>query len=465
MSLDDAFAAFIAIGILILAGKWIRRRLAFLRRLFLPSSIIAGLLALLLGPQGLGRIPGTGGIWTAEILDVWSRLPGILISVVFASLFLGKSLPGMKNIWSKAGPMVAHGQTMAWGQYVVGIALAMFVLVPVWGSSPMAGALIEIGFEGGHGTAAGLGDTFRELGFADGADMALGLATIGVVAGVLLGTTAINWAVWKQYIAPPGRSPQEEEELAEHETRERCEADDLRDKAIEPLSFHWGLVGASIGLGWLLLNGLIWLESALLSPLGWPELFRHVPLFPLAMIGGVVVQALGDRFGVARLIDRQLMNRISGSALDLLIVAAMGALSLDAIGANTGPFLLLAAGGIVWNVFGFAVLARLMFPRDWVPNGLANFGQGMGMTVIGLLLIRMSDPQNRSGAMEAFGYKQLLFEPVVGGGLFTAMSLPLIYNFGPGPVLAGTTALMAAWLVGGLWMARKRRSSQRATGL
>ena len=457
--MDNAFAAFIIIGILILAGKFIRRRLAFLRRLFLPSSIIAGLLALLLGPQGIGRISGINGMWTEAILEVWSKLPGILISVVFAALFLGKSLPGIKKIWSKAGPMVAHGQTMAWGQYVVGISLAMFVLVPVWDSSPLAGALIEIGFEGGHGTAAGLGNTFRELGFADGADMALGLATIGVIMGVLLGTMAINWAVWKQYIAPPGRSPQDEEAMAEHETREKNEADDLRDKAIEPLSFHWGLVGSSIGLGWLLLKGLIWLENALLTPLGWPELFRHVPLFPLAMIGGVAVQSLGDRLGYAKLIDRQLMNRISGSSLDILIVAAMGALSLDAIGANTGPFLLLATGGILWNIFGFAILARLMFPRDWVPNGLANFGQGMGMTVIGLLLIRMSDPQNRSGAMEAFGYKQLLFEPIVGGGLFTAISLPLIYQFGPGPVLAGVSALMTAWLIGGLWLVRRRKSS------
>jgi len=459
MSMDNAFAAFIAVGILILVGKWIRRRLAFLRRLFLPSSIIAGLLALLLGPQGIGRIPGVNGIWTEEILEVWSKLPGILISVVFAALFLGKSLPGIRKIWNKAGPMITHGQTMAWGQYVVGIALAVFVLVPVWGTSPLAGALIEIGFEGGHGTAAGLGSTFRELGFADGADMALGLATIGVIMGVLLGTVAINWAVWKQYIAPPGRFPQKEEELAEHETRERYEYDDLRDKAIEPLSFHWGLVGTSIGLGWLLLKGLIWIENVLLTPLGWPELFRHVPLFPLAMIGGVAIQSLGDRFGFARLIDRRLMNRLSGSSLDILIVAAMGALSLDAIGANTGPFLLLATGGVLWNVFGFMVLARLMFPKDWVPNGLANFGQGMGMTVIGLLLIRMIDPQDRSGAMEAFGYKQLLFEPIVGGGLFTAMSLPLIYQFGPGPVLAGVTVLMGAWFAGGLWLARKRKSS------
>lgn len=445
-------------GLMVL-GKWIRKRVSIFRKMFLPSSIVAGTLALLLGPQVLGRFFDassnlSNGLWSEPVMEVWSGLPGVLISVVFAALFLGKPLPGIGKIWQKAGPMVAHGQTMAWGQYVVGIGLALFVIVPIWDTSPLVGALIEIGFEGGHGTAAGLGDTFRELGFADGADMALGLATIGVVAGVLLGTLAINWAVHCGHIPPPNLEAEDKEALEEYENREEPDHHEMSDQSIEPLSIHLGLVALSIGLGWVFLEGLVQFEARVLMPLGWPELFRHVPLFPLAMIGGVVVQALSGPLGYARLIDRTLMNRISGCALDLLIVAALGALSLEAIGGNVGPFVLLAVAGIAWNLFGFFVLARLMFPKDWAPNGLANFGQGIGMTVVGLLLVRMSDPKNRSGAMEAFGYKQLLFEPIVGGGLFTAASLPLLYQFGALPVLIGVTIMMLAWLAFGLWKFR-----------
>lgn len=463
MSLESVFFAILLIAVLLLAGKWTRRRVGLLQRLFLPSSIVAGVFALLLGPQVLGRFftedsGWANGLWTPSVLEVWSSLPGIFINVVFAALFLGKGIPSLAAIWRSAGPMVAHGQTIAWGQYVVGLGLVLVMLSPLWGINPMAGALIEIGFEGGHGTAAGLGDTFRELGFEDGADLALGLATLGVVMGVILGTVAINWAVWKGHIERPDRSAVEDEELAEHENREPPVDRHFSDRSIEPLSIHLGFVGVSIALGWAILQGIVWLEGALLVPLGWPELFRHIPLFPLAMIGGVIVQILGGRLGYAKLIDRNLMNRISGTALDLLIVAALGALSLEAIGAHVGPFVLLALGGIAWNLFGFFVLARLMFPRDWAPNGLANFGQGMGMTVIGLLLVRMSDPHNRSGAMESFGYKQLLFEPVVGGGLFTAASLPLIYHFGAGPVFVGVTVVMAGWLIFGLWKFGPRRT-------
>jgi glutamate:Na+ symporter, ESS family len=155
---------------------------ALFGRLFLPSAILAGTLGLLLGPQVLGRMhdawfePDTwlaGGLFPENTLAIWSQLPGLLISIVFAGLFLGKVIPGPRAIWRRAGPMVAHGQTLAWGQYVIGLLLVLVLLTPVFGVSPMAGALIEIGFEGGHGTAAGLAGTFRDLGFESGADLAL----------------------------------------------------------------------------------------------------------------------------------------------------------------------------------------------------------------------------------------------------------------------------------------------------
>ncbi len=425
MEADSVLVAVLVLALLILLGKWIRRSSRVLGRLYVPSAILAGVLALLAGPQGLGRLVPDDrlptGLWSEAMLDTWSAMPGLLISVVFATLFLGKAIAPPGEIWEKAGPMVVHGQALAWGQYVVGLLLVVLLLRPWTGIDPMAGALIEIGFEGGHGTAAGLGDTFRELGFASGLDLALGMATVGVVGGVLMGTILINWAVWRGHLEPPDEvSDDEAEAMSSPELLEEEKGRGFTDKALEPLSIHLGFVAVAIGVGWLLLEALILAERHLLVPLGWPELMEHIPLFPLAMVGGVLTQLVGMKTGFAELIDRGLMNRIGGLSLDLLIVAALGTLSLDVLGENLPVLVVLILGGIAWNLFGFWILARLLFPENWVANGLANFGQGMGMTVVGLLLVRMADPRNRSGAMEAFGYKQLLFEPVVGGGLFTA---------------------------------------------
>lgn len=447
------------IGALLILGKVLRNLIKPLQHFYIPSSVIAGIAALLLGPQVLGRLSGfffgsslgfDFGLWPQEVLKVWSGLPGILINIVFAGLFLGKFLPSPRNIWKKAGPMVAHGQALAWGQYVVGLSIALILLRLGFSFSPLAGALIEIGFEGGHGTAAGLADTFRNLGFSDGADLALGLATLGVVAGVLLGTVFINWGARKGYIEKKDITSTIYGEPVNKEILDDTSIESsYKDRAIEPLSIHLGVISLAIGLGWVFLRSLVWLEAFFLVPWGWPQLMPHVPLFPLAMVGGVAVQKIALVTGFGDKISRKLINRFSGMALDILIVAALATISLSAIGDNFTLFFLMALGGILWNVWGFFVLARVIFKKNWFIYGLANFGQGTGMTVIGLLLVRMADPLNKTEALEAFGYKQLLFEPVVGGGIFTAASLPLIAEFGLIPMLTAVTLVMLGWIIYG----------------
>ncbi len=462
VSLPNVFWAIVLIGLFLLVSNVLRARTRWIQALFLPSSIIAGFLVLVLGPQVLGVAVTSAageeallanGLFPESILTAWRGLPGLLINVVFAALFLGKAIPGIREIWVRAGPQVVFGQTLAWGQYVVGISLCLLVLTPVFGIHPMAGALIEIGFEGGHGTAAGMAASFRELGFAEGADLALGLATIGLVSGVVIGTILINWAARRKYIEvesePDVTCSVDPKDLTREQIQELERNRTQEEQSTDPLSIHLGVVALAIGIGWLIKEGLIGLEQATWARNDGPELIRHIPLFPLAMIGGVIIQIFLDRTGMGHHLSRRLMNRISGMALDFTIVSALGTLSIMALGEHLVPFLSLAAAGILWNVTAVIVLAPRLIPYDWFERGIGDFGQSMGVTVTGLLLMRMADPPNRSGSLESFGYKQLLFEPVVGGGLFTAASLPLIVEFGPRFVLMLTGGITLFWLVFG----------------
>lgn len=479
MGVADALVGIAWAAALIALAKLAHRRLPLVQTLFIPSSIVAGLAALLVGPQVLGRLldapgvpdPLSGGLVPEAVLDGWAVLPALLINVVFAGLFLGKRIPSLRDILRLAGPQVALGQTLAWGQYVIGILLAALVLSPVFGLPVAAGALIEIGFEGGHGTAAALAGTFEEFGFAEGADLALGLATIGLIAGVLIGLAIINWGVRSGRIDPEavaegaaGSDDREtREQLAELDEREPPPLDD--GHSVDPLAVHLGFIALAIGVGWVLREGLIALESATWARDGGLRVFLYVPLFPLAMIGGLIVQLTLDRFGAGHHVDRALANRISGAALDLVIVAALGTLSLTVIGQYLVPLLILAVAGLAWCVGGFLLLAPRIVPSYPYQRGLADFGQSTGMTVTGLLLVRVADPGGHTRAVEGFGYKQLLFEPFVGGGIFTAVSVPLLAQLGPWPVLAVSSLLLAASLGGGLWYARVlRRRSAAAAG-
>jgi glutamate:Na+ symporter, ESS family len=451
----------LVLGVLLLLAKLVRIRSRLAQKLFLPSSIIGGFVALLVGPEVLGAIAGaiggddaplTGGVWPEEFLEVWSTLPSLLISVVFATLFLGETIPRLKDAAGLAGPQLALGITMASGQYVIGLLLALLLLTPVFGLDPMVGALIEVGFEGGHGTAAGLGDTFAELGFEEGQDLALGLATVGVVSGVVVGIALINWGVRTgraQVLESDAKtSLAEQRGLYERESQPEAAKMTVRTASVEPLAIHFAIVAVAILIGAAFLEALQALEEALW--IDTVELFAFVPLFPLAMIGGVVVQMVVDRRDATRIVDRQMMLRIQGIALDLLIVSALATLSIQAIADNLVPFLLLAGAGVAWNVGVFAFLAQRMIPRFWFERGIGDLGQSLGVTATGLILIRVADPDTATPALEAFGYKQLGFEPFFGGGLITAASLPLIVQFGALPLLIGMAVLLVFTLAVGI---------------
>lgn len=456
MTAEIVGLSILIVGAMLVLAKIIRINVGFFFEVFLPSSVIAGLLLLLLGPEILGRITGMeNGLFTEPLLNSMKTFPGLLISVIFASLFLGKRIPSLKEIWMSAGPQAAFGQTIAWGQYVVGLLLALLILAPLFGANPMVGALIEIAFQGGHGTSAGLADTFVDLGFSEGADLAVGLATVGVVSGVIFGVLIINWGVRNgktNYLSDPSALDESElRGIVDPEDRKSYGKLSVNPESIEPLALHVGVIAIAILLGFGMLEGLLWIENATWGRSGEFAIIKYLPLFPLAMIGGVIVQILLDKFDKNNLVSRGMITRVQGLALDFLIVSAIGTLSLQVIGENIAVFLILALAGIGWNLFAFFFFARRMIPKNWFERGIGDLGQSMGMTAAGLMLIRIVDSEGNTGAMEAFGYKQLMFEPLIGGGFMTALSVPLIGQFGPVPVLIFAFIVMMIWMALGLF--------------
>ncbi|MEM7714952.1 MAG: sodium/glutamate symporter [Cyanobacteria bacterium P01_A01_bin.68] len=474
--LIDVFWAYTLIAILILVGRFIRQRIGLFKSLFIPSSVVAGVIALLLGPSALGAIIKAtigadsafiNGIFPEAILTVWSKSPGVFINIVFATLFLGQIIPGWGQIWRQASPQAAFGQILGWGQYVIGLILGITVLTPIFGLPPIAASLIEVAFEGGHGTSAGMAETFKELGFAEAADLSLTLATIGLVSGIIIGTWLIDWG------RRTGRIQQLQEEVSlginedsihthteEHPSTTAARERLFKDLLIDPISLNFGFVGLAVAIGWLILQALGFIESITWGSGDGLKLIAFVPLFPMALIGGILVQLLLVRTNRSYMVSRPLMERIGGLALDVTIVTALASISLTALGSNLVPLLILAVAGIVWNVCVYVFLAPKLIPFFPNERGLGDLGQSMGVTATGILLLRMVDPDNRTGAFECFAYKQLLFEPILGGGLFTAAAPALIVRYGSIPMLFFTSAILAFWLIFGFWNCNKLRNNQ-----
>ena len=346
--------------------------------------------------------------------------------------------------------MIAFGSTMAWAQYVLGILLVLLFLAPVFDVNPLAASLIEISFAGGHGTAAGLAPTFEKLGWSEGTDVALGLATVSIVTAVATGILFVNIhhrrhrhsvdaTLWKLQQKQAIRGGYNLIRFSEKIT-------------VRPSSVIINILAfaAAIAIGWAILKALQISEEWILSSVTEARFFAYVPLFPLAMIGGLIVQLVLKKFKKQHFIQRRTAEIISAIALDLLIVSAIATVSLNTISSNLPIFITFAVAGIAFIIACFFVLAPRMFASHWFERGMTDYGQAMGMTATGLLLNRLVDPVNRLKIREAFAYKQLIFEPFMGGGLVTATAVIFMFEFGLIPVLVFSIIAMIFWLVVGL---------------
>ena len=458
LRLFDVLVAFVGLCLLLLVGTALRQRMRWLRALGIPEALVAGLLGLLIGPFG------PWSIFPEQVYRIWSQTPGVLISLVFATLFLGQRLPSPGVIWNRAAGQTAFGMVLGFGQYLVGGLLVLLVLQPLFGTSPLMAALIEVGFEGGHGTAAGLGPTFRELGFPAGETLGLAMATVGVLTAVLLGSTLVVFGRGRQWLARLDRARSDtaavdpmsaEERLNLERAAGTVDPDTPRSMTIDALTLNVALAGGAVGLG-ILLKALL---TGLGGVLGGPDsanLIRAIPVFPLAMVGGLTVQVVLQRTRQTDLASPVAQASLGSVAMDLLITAAMASLNLPLLEENWIPFVALAVAGLTWNVCALLFLAPRIFRDHWFERGIADFGQGTGVTATGLLLLRMADPRGRSRAMEAFSFKQLLFEPFLGGGLVTALSPVLIASWGLPLFSAAALALTLASLGFGLRLGRAR---------
>jgi ESS family glutamate:Na+ symporter len=433
---------------ILLGARFLKRQSTWLKKLFIPSSLLAGLIGLTLGPQVLVLI-------SSDTTKYWAMLPKYLIIVVFAGLFLGKHIPSRKEIWRTASSQIAFGNTLAWGQYVIGIGLTMLILTPLFNTPPIAGALIEISFEGGHGTSAGLAPVFDKLGWSAGTDIALALATLSIFAAVISGILIVNWQ--KRKIG----TVDDEEEWERQQRRNIRSGYNLYNLGTKIVSSPGAIIRAigayavAIGVGWVMYQLLIWGEAMTLDRLTDLRFMPYVPFFPFAMVGGLIVQFSLHHYQKQHLVRRRIAEVIASIALDVLIASAIATVSLNAIATNWEVFVVLGVAGIVWILFSFFWLAPRMFSNFWFEKGLTNIGQSMGTTATGFMFQRLVDPSNTSGARESFSYKQLVFEPFLGGGIITATSLVVIYELGSTFALITALIVFVFWLIVGFKLGKR----------
>ncbi|WP_054950188.1 sodium/glutamate symporter family protein [Numidum massiliense] len=318
------------LGVLLLVGVVLRVKVKLFQKFFISAALIAGTLGLVLGPYGLGVLP-------AEMTESWGALPGALITVVFAPMLMGMTVPNPKKVGNIIMPQLYFGYIGECLQVSIPFILTALLLTPLWDVNGMFGSIVEIGFSGGHGTAGGMVDVFDTLGWSDGGPLGMTSATVGLLVGIVVGMILINYGVRKGYTSVV-KNVQELKvtqagDLLPRDKQSVGAKVTLNKDAIESFAFHAALISLAILIGW-----------GMQVVIG--QWIAGMPLFPLAMVGGLIVQLLLGKTRWAAAVDRATFQRIQGLALEFLIVGATyGALPVGLV--------FLAVG------IGLCVLARV----------------------------------------------------------------------------------------------------------
>ena len=385
-----------------------------LERIGLPIAVICGFLGLLIGPYGLLHF------LSKETTEIWESSLTPLLSLVFATLMLGRPVPTLKGLIKPILNQFLLALSLGFGQFLVGGLVVKYLLSQSMQVNPLMSLLIEVGFEGGHGAASIIGDSFINMGFPEGLDLGLAMATMGLISSSLIGSLFI----FIGNILNITNQQKISEKIYSNEITYKFKF--ISDLKI--LIVNLGLAGMSILTG-LLLNQILMYISLFLGPFT-KDIIDSLPVFPLILIGSLLVRYLLEKTEKTTFISQILQREMGILSTDLLIFAAMASLNISTILGNWFLILLLTIFGLLWNIICISFYAYFVFDEYWFEKGLVEFGNSTGVVASGLLLLRLADPNNISKTLPIFTSKQLFAQLLLSGGFFTVLSPILLSRIG-----------------------------------
>ncbi|HNI88936.1 MAG TPA: sodium/glutamate symporter, partial [Leptospiraceae bacterium] len=367
---------FITIVILGIASV-VTQKIDILKRYRIPVSLTSSLivLAFFTGFPSLKELP---------IYATWKTWPSIFIALIFAALFLERSEG--KQVTSEIRESL--GETyLVWitivGQMVVGLFLSLILFKPFFNLPLAFTSVLETGFAGGHGTAVAMNQSYIDNGLPNGQEYGLFSATVGLILGIVGGIILIR--------RERGAGIVKEEE------GDKLNLDPLKVIITLTLIFGAFLIGSLLKENILHLLDYIQADS-FLSIL--KRLIPSLPLFVYALIGGVLVKAFLKLIQQENLIENSIINLASNVFMELLIFSGIASIDMKVISDAIVPLAILFSIGFIWNVFcHYYVRPKLIKDEYSFELSLINFGMVNGTTGIGLMLMKMVDPECKTKAL------------------------------------------------------------------
>ena len=375
----------------LLLGNILRRKIPFFRKCLVPSALLGGVLLLLVNV--------TGKQFGVELFD--NQLMQVVTYHCLAIGFAAMSLKTEKSTHKTNPAQVLEFGALQGGTYMlqafVGLGITLILFFLTCNSeqviSYVCGLILPLGFGQGPGNALSWDINYTNTPaamFAGNGSFGLSLASIGFVVASVFGIFYINLHKKRGNLFVRKDESYDEAIRVYEETRNEIPDNESVDK----FTIQAGFVALAYALAFLFMCFLGKL-SAFTNSIAWGFNFLWASI--AAMIIKVVVKNLKkSRLMNRGYINNYQMDRISGFAFDLMIVAGVSAIEINDIKNYILPIVLIGVVGAIVTYIYIRLVAVECFKGFEHEFFLMCFGTLTGTASNGVILMKEVDPGLRT---------------------------------------------------------------------
>ena len=391
--------------ILLIIGRFLRKKIRFFEKYCIPAPVIGGFLFAIIAFI----------LKQSNIMEIKfdTTLPQFFMVMFFTSVGFNASLQVLKKGGKKVFTFLAVAIGLVILQNLLAAGLGPFVglhplLALMTGSTPMTG---------GHGTAAAIAPTVEALGFK-GADtastIAIAAATFGLVAGSMIGGPIADRLIKKHNLLPNDIiNERKDEHFEKRDIDENVRKEDLPILDAEKFSYAFFYILIAMGLG----SYLSLILKALLPALSLP-----------VYIGPMIIAAImRNIFDASEKLHAPIheISVIEDVSLNLFLAMALMSLKLWQLIDLAIPVIILLLAQVVLIYFYLIFVTFKVMGSDYdaavMVSGHAGFG--LGATPNGIA--------NMRSVTEKYIYSKVAFFviPLVGALFIDFFNVSIITMF------------------------------------
>ena len=372
---ESVWSFLIQIFILILAllvGNILRRKIPFIRRSLIPTSLLGGLLILL-----IKLLPFYDNVVNQATMEI----------ITYHALGIGFIALGLKQ--AKDSQKTSAGKVMETGiltaatyviQGFVGLAatVALFYLI---GFFPGGGVILALGFGQGTGQALNYGKMYEtDFGFAGGTTWGLTIATVGFLVASIVGVTYMN------ILRKKGKLKLRSEESIKHTLEDYVSDGEIPiTESVDKFTINFCMVFLVYAIAFLIMRivnvNLIWGFNFLLGTI------------LAALVRWIIKMLKKGKLMHRELTNNYLLDRISGFMFDLMIIAGVAAIDLSQLSGMWWQLLIVCALGTVVTFIYLRFACNHLYPGYKDEAFFSMFGMLTGTASNGMILLREIDPK------------------------------------------------------------------------